>query len=103
MKRYEKLKNKAININSNINASKRRLKNSKDRLDELNDRVEKLRDEYKIHSESIDVLKEIIEGMSVNHIEKIENMITYGLQTIFYDRDYAAEIQVEDKRNSKHA
>ena len=41
--------------------------------------------------------------MSQEHIERIVDLLSYALQTIFFDREYSVEVVMGDKRNSKTA
>lgn len=100
---YNNLKNTAISINSDISASKRKLNGSRTELNLLEDEIADLKNNGEIQQSSIEILKKIVENMSKEHINQIEDLLTYGLQTIFYDRDYEIEIQVEDKRNNNYA
>ena len=100
---YELLKSKAINLNSDISASRRKLRDSEDRLSDMEDKIDNLKDNRKVQSQAVEILKEVIDKMSRDHIEKVEDLVTFGLQTIFYDRDYALKIEVTEKRNNKAA
>lgn len=103
MEGYEQLKNKAINMNSDIKASRRKLRNSKQEIEEYKEELEELNQNYKVQDNAVEIMKEIVDRMSRGHIEKVEELVTFGLQTIFYDRNYALDINVEEKRNNKAA
>lgn len=100
---YEQLKNKAININSDIKASRRRLNKSKDEMEDKKEELDNLEESKDIQSEAVEVLKELVDEMSKEHIEQVEDMLTYGLQTIFYDKNYTVKIKIEEKNNYKSA
>lgn len=100
---YEQLKSRSISIKSDITSSKRKLKDSKDKLGEAESKIDGLREKYRVQEKSVEVLKEVIEGMSKDHIKQVEDLVTFGLHTIFYDREYALKIEVTDKRNTKSA
>lgn len=103
MLNYDKLKSKAISINSDIQASRRKLRENEDKLKSKEKKIEKLNFNIEIQEKATELLKELIDEMSKEHIERVEDMLTYGLQTIFYDRNYAIKIKIEDKRNYKVA
>lgn len=103
MLNYENIKNRAINIKSDINASRRSLKNTKEDLEIEKEELEDLRESRETQAEAIELLKELIDEMSKEHIYQIEDMLTFGLQTIFYDEDYSVKIRVEEKNNYSSA
>ena len=41
--------------------------------------------------------------MSSEHIERVVNLLTYALQTVFFDKEYSVELLMGDKRNAKTA
>lgn len=56
-----------------------------------------------VQETSIQILKEVIDRISQEHIGRIVDLLTYALQTIFYDMDYSVEVVMGDKRNNKTA
>lgn len=100
---YNKLKNKAIKLKSDISASKRKLKSTEQELEELIDKRDKLKNNISVQEKSIEVMKDIIDKMSEGHRKKLENVVNQGLKTIFYDENYSIKIKVEEKRNRNTA
>ena len=47
------------------------------------------------------IIDDIINKFSDSLLKKLEELLTVGLQQIFYDRIYSVVIRVVDKRNSK--
>lgn len=101
--RYNSLKLKSIRFKASANQS---LESANDLKMQYEDIVRDLEAEEKsvtIQESSINILKEIIDRASQEHIERIVDLLTYALQTIFFDRDYSVEVVMGDKRNSKTA
>lgn len=93
----------AISLRAQIEQHRRSMDDLQMQYDEISDNLKKEKESSVIQNASIDILKTIIDRMSEEHIERIVDLLTYALQTIFFDRAYTVEIQVGDKRNSKVA
>ena len=100
---YADLSARGMSLHASITATKRKRDDTLHRLGTHMQALAEHKEEHALQSTSIEVLKEIIDQMSREHIEKVQSLVTFALQTIFYDRDYALEIEVEDKRNNKSA
>ena len=101
--RYDALKMNSIKIKSQVSQLHLSLE---DMRNQYLDMVKKLKAEKKasqIQESSVSLLKEIIDKLSQEHVDNLVNLLTYGLQTIFFDKDYSVEILMGDKRNSKTA
>lgn len=102
-KTYNQLKVKSIQIQSALKQSKRSALEAKLQIQDIKDKISKGESSILIQESSISIIKELIDRLSEEHISKITSLITYSLQTIFYDKDYKLEVCMGDKRNSKTA
>lgn len=103
LEKYEKLKLSAITIKTHV---RQLYESATDLKSQYQDKTETLKKEKKafaIQGASIDTLKEILDKMSYEHIERIVDLLTYALSVIFYDKDYSVEVVTGDKRNAKTA
>lgn len=100
---YNELKTKAIEVNTQIKQHYQTTVNLKKSYSDTVDEIKDVQKTAIILDSSVKVLKEILEKISEQYIEKIVNLVTYALNSIFYDKDYSVEIEVSDKRNSKTA
>lgn len=101
--RYEALKTRAIRVRSLAEGSKNSAQELKVQFEETTQNLADEKDSLNVQQFAIDCLKEIMDKMSQEHVERIVNLLTYALQTIFYDKDYSVEIVTSDKRNVKTA
>jgi DNA repair exonuclease SbcCD ATPase subunit len=58
---------------------------------------------YELNRKSVEVVKKIIERLSEKGIQKLENLLTYGLNTIFVDREYTVYIEIKERGDVKTA
>lgn len=101
IERYNALKVKAISKKSTIEQYHRSAQELSTSYKEEVEKLKSQKESYMILDMSIQSLKEIIDGLSRDHLARIEDLLTYALQTIFYDKQYSVEIQSGDKRNAK--
>lgn len=101
--RYEKLKLKSIRLRTQVAQHYETAKENKKQYLEKKEQLENEKESFLIQENSIDVLKEIVDKMSQQHLERIVDLLTYALKTIFYDKDYSVEVILGDKRNAKTA
>lgn len=101
--RYEKLKVRAIQHKTQVNQHYKSAVGLKQQYKETSQKLEESTKSSIIQESSINVLKEVIDKMSREHIERIVDLLTYALKTIFFDKDYSVEVVINDKRNAKTA
>lgn len=71
-----------------------------------NEAVEQHRGELqdlKEQREAIEVMKKLIGILSEKGMKHLQALLTYGMDTIYYDRSYQVEIKVDEFRNNKAA
>lgn len=103
LERYEKIKVKAIRTKSQIEQHYMTAKDLKSQYDEKTTQLENEKDSLNVQNFAIDTLKEIMDKLSQEHVEKVVSLLTYALTVIFHDKNYSVEIVTSDKRNVKTA
>lgn len=58
---------------------------------------------YELNRNAVEVVKKLIEMLSAKGIGKLESLLTYGLNTIFADREYTISIDVKERGDIKTA
>lgn len=101
--RYNQAKMQSISLKSSITNTKRVLSQLKLNYEEKKKEYEELTKKSTLQEEGLNLLKNLIQTMATEHINEVANFINEGLKTIFYDKEYKIEIEIEDKRNLKQA
>lgn len=101
--RYYELKNKSLMIKAKLDVLTQKQIELNQRHKDMKEDLETQIKSNSIQSLSIDTFKEMLDSMSQEHINRIQDLITNALQTIFYDCNYKVEILMGDKRNAKTA
>lgn len=100
---YNETRARVISIKAAQDNARQNLHDALLRQQEYQEKREASETDFDTYAKSVEVLKTIIEKMSQDHLHHLTDLLTYGLQTIFYDRSYSVELEVEDKRNSNSA
>lgn len=58
---------------------------------------------YELNRQSVEVMKTALSQLSSKGIPKLEKMLTYGLVTIFSNREYSITIEVQERGDVKTA
>lgn len=103
VERYESLKTKAIQIKAQTQQAYNTCLDVKAQYDEVTEKYKADKESLNVQTLAIDTLKEIIDKLSQAHVERVVSLLTYSLQSIFFDKNYSVEIVTSDKRNSKTA
>lgn len=101
--RYNRAKMQSISLKSSITNTKRVLSQLKLNYEEKKKEYEELTKKSTLQEEGLNLLKNLIQTMATEHINEVADFINEGLKTIFYDKEYKIEIEIEDKRNLKQA
>lgn len=101
--RYNQAKMQSISLKSSITNTKRVLSQLKLNYEEKKKEYEELTKKSTLQEEGLNLLKNLIQTMATEHINEVADFINEGLKTIFYDKEYTIEIEIEDKRNLKQA
>lgn len=101
--KYQALRDRAIKLESLKDSSYKNYKNAEFKYAQSAEELLKVKEKVLVQEASIKVLREIIDIMSREFIDQITDLLTYALQTIFYDMDYSIKILLKESRNSKQA
>lgn len=101
--RYNQAKMQSISLKSSITNTKQVLSQLKLNYEEKKKEYEELTKKSTLQEEGLNLLKNLIQTMATEHINEVADFINEGLKTIFYDKEYKIEIEIEDKRNLKQA
>jgi hypothetical protein len=99
--RYDGLKIRSIKMKTRVAQHKSTALDLKSQYDIVSEKLVKEKELMVVQECAINVIKEIIDKLSQEYLTKVADLLTYSLQTIFYDRNYFVEVQVGDKRNAK--
>lgn len=83
------LENKVVEIESKVNESTNLLLSYKER--------------HLLLSKAQSVIQNLAEQLADNHIQRVQELVSYALQTVFYDRSYSFKIEVSDRGSAKQA
>jgi len=79
------------------------LKNSILNLEKLKLELKESRKNLEFQTECYEWCKNILDLRNKEHLDKITNLISLALQTVFFDRNYEFILKIEDKRGVKNA
>lgn len=74
-----------------------------DQVNHLRETIDNCEKKTILFAKSMEVMKKLIELMSSKGIENLKKLLSFGLKTIFNDRDYAVEIEISERGNVKTA
>jgi hypothetical protein len=100
---YSVLKSKALSLKAKIDLISQKTEELVVKYQKELDTLNSMRETYTLQQLSIEALKKIIDQLSENHLKKVRDLLTLGLQTIFYDRKYEVQIETSDKRGLNSA
>lgn len=75
--------------------------NTRQSINEIDSKLLELESERDTLKMCKPIIDDIINKFSDSLLRKLENLLSLGLQQIFYDRNYSISIKVVEKRNSK--
>lgn len=101
VERYRRLKVGAIRLQTQIQQHRETALELKQDYKDCCVKLKAEMESKAIQEQCIEVTKEIIDKMSDESIEKLVDLLTYGLRTVFPDRYFTVEAEVGDKRNAK--
>lgn len=77
------------------------IETTKSSISEIESKLNALEYEKNVLLSCKPIIDDIINKFSDSSLRKLEELLTIGLEKIFYDRKYSIQIKVVDKRNSK--
>ncbi len=100
---FNSVKLSVISLKSKKDATAESLKSHTLSLQEAEGELQDLQTRKRTLLSSIEVMKQLIEALSREQINALKDLISYGLKTIFVDRDYSLDIVISESRNVKQA
>lgn len=101
--RYDLLKSRAIKTKAQIEQSYNTALDLREQYKEKTEQFSNEKESLNIQNLAIDTLKEILDQLSQEHVERVVALLSYALQIIFFDKEYSVEIVTSDKRGVKTA
>lgn len=101
--RYKDLRSRAITLTAQAQQIKSTYAQCEAEYKQLGIDIEKAVREQKVLESSTNILKEIVDRVSEEQVQRLVTLTTHALREIFYDKQYSLEISVTDKRNNKCA
>lgn len=98
---YNQLKAQAISKLSEINVLKQQRQQTQASINEVNDSNTNLKEQSRLLTESLEVVKVCINKLSEGHISHLQDLVNSMLSTVFYDKQYAIDMQLNDTKNGK--
>lgn len=98
---YEQLKSRAVSRLSEINVFRDQKKNFQASIDDISVQNDKLKANIDLLTQSLEVVKVCINKLSEGHISHLQDLVNSMLNTVFYDKKYAIDMQLNDTKNGK--
>lgn len=100
---YNRLRDRALSLKNSKDTSYKRLLQSKDTLEKYSNQLKIAKEDKLIQEAAMKILKEVIDDLSKEFINSIVELLTYALQTIFFDEDYSIEIEIKETKLGNNA
>lgn len=101
--RYNLLKQQAINAKATYDSYTNTMQDLKTKYFSTRDELQKAKDFVAIQEATVETMRIIIDRMSAEQIKRVTNLMTFALQSIFFDKNYSVELEISDKRGLKSA
>lgn len=101
MVQYNQLKSRAVSKLSEINVLREQRNNYQGSIDDITKENDKLKDFINLLTESLEVVKVCINKLSEGHISHLQDLVNSMLSTVFYDKKYSIDMQLNDTKNGK--
>lgn len=96
MTQIQEMMNKAISHKATLNSYKKDVSDNEIMIKEKQDKLSNLNELSRITKWSCNYLDTLIKEESGKFIQRLNDMLDYGVKTIFYDCEYSVEIRVSD-------
>lgn len=100
---YNRLRDRALSLKNSKDTSYKRLLQIKDTLEKYSNQLKIAKEDKLIQEAAMKILKEVIDDLSKEFINSIVELLTYALQTIFFDEDYSIEIEIKETKLGNNA
>ena len=94
----ELLKTKAISLFQVFESLKESISETEVQIKDVVSSISSIDESILVQSKVVVLFKELIDLFSREQIVRIQDLVTYALKTIFYDRDYRLEIEFGEYR-----
>jgi hypothetical protein len=101
--KYKNIESVYTQILGKVDALGRTIKQTEKMLRMTEDDLESKSSDLLLSEKGIEVVKKIISEFSKCGVEKLQGLLSYGLQSIFSDRKYSIEIEISDRGDLKTA
>ncbi len=101
--KYAQFKQVAVGFNMTQQCTSIDLSTKKRQLDEAESQLMSYRTLQDIQAKSIEVMKELMDKMSQNHIAAVKHICSAALAQVFHDKSYDIDIVVDGTKASKTA
>lgn len=101
MSDYNQLKSQAISKLSEINVLRQQKQQNQLSINEVNDSNTNLKEQSRLLTESLEVVKVCINKLSEGHISHLQDLVNSMLSTVFYDKSYSIDMQLNDTKTGK--
>lgn len=98
---YSQLKSIAVSKLSELNVYKQQRQQTLTSIDEVTISNNQLKDEVDVLTKSLETVKVCINKLSEGHISHLQELINSMLRSVFYDKDYSIDMQLNDTKNGK--
>ena len=97
---FSQVMSKAISHKSKIDNAKMDYEDNLIRIEEKGDELYQLSDLQKTMEMSYACLERLINTESERFIKRVEGLVSFGLETIFFDEEYSCEIRLDSSNNA---
>lgn len=101
MVQYSQLKSVAVSKLSEINVFREQRNNFILSIEDVTKDNDKLKEQINLLTESLEVVKVCINKLSEGHISHLQELVNSMLNTVFYDKKYSIDMQLNDTKNGK--
>ena len=98
---YSQLKSIAVSKLSEINVFRSQRDNFKLSIEDVTKEIDKLKSSVNLLTESLEVVKVCINKLSEGHISHLQDLVNSMLSTVFYDKKYSIDMQLNDTKSGK--
>ena len=101
MVQYSQLKSVAVSKLSEINVFREQRNNFILSIEDVTKDNDKLKEQINLLTESLEVVKVCINKLSEGHISHLQELVNSMLNTVFYDKKYSIDMQLNDTKSGK--
>lgn len=98
---YDQLKSVAVSKLSEINVFREQRNNFILSIEDVTKDNDNLKEQINLLTESLEVVKVCINKLSEGHISHLQELVNSMLNTVFYDKKYSIDMQLNDTKNGK--